>query len=56
MRLEAHAVERSRGGRSGIYDITVRDSRHVAVAEFRGHSRTIAGDWLTPTAATTTNA
>jgi acyl-CoA thioesterase len=56
-RLVAHAVERSRSGRSGIYDITVRDSRDVAVAEFRGHSRTIAGDWLTQSAAaTTTNA
>jgi acyl-CoA thioesterase len=51
-RLVAHAVERSRSGRSGIYDITVRDSRNVAVAEFRGHSRTLAGDWLTPAAAT----
>jgi len=51
-RLVAHAVERSRQGRSGIYDITVRDGRNEAVAEFRGHSRTIAGDWLTPAAAT----
>ncbi len=50
-RLVAHAVERSRGGRSGIYDITVRDIHDHAVAEFRGHSRTIAGDWLTPSAA-----
>ena len=50
-RLVAHAVERSRGGRSGIYDITVRDIHDRAVAEFRGHSRTIAGDWLTPSAA-----
>lgn len=44
--LTAHAVERSRTGRSGIYDVTVRDSRNVVVAEFRGHSRTIAGELL----------
>jgi acyl-CoA thioesterase len=42
-RLTAHAVERSRIGRSGIYDITVTDETGAAVAEFRGHSRTIAG-------------
>jgi acyl-CoA thioesterase len=46
--LTAHAVERSRTGRSGIYDVTVRDSRNVVVAEFRGHSRTIAGELLAP--------
>lgn len=51
-RLTAHAIERSRQGRSGIYDITVRDADGKAVAEFRGHSRTIAGDWLTPAADT----
>jgi acyl-CoA thioesterase len=44
--LTAHAVERLRSGRSGIYDVTVRDSRNVVVAEFRGHSRTIAGELL----------
>jgi acyl-CoA thioesterase len=41
--LTAHAVERNRSGRSGIYDVTVRDSRGEVVAEFRGHSRTIPG-------------
>jgi acyl-CoA thioesterase len=45
--LTAHALERSRAGRSGIYDVTVRDSRGEVVAEFRGHSRTIAGTLLT---------
>lgn len=45
--LTAHAVERSREGRSGIYDVTVRDGRGDVVAEFRGHSRTIAGTLLT---------
>jgi acyl-CoA thioesterase len=42
-RLTAHAVERSRAGRSGIYDITVRDDLGEVIAEFRGHSRTISG-------------
>jgi acyl-CoA thioesterase len=44
--LKAHAVERNRSGRSGIYDVTVRDSKGEVVAEFRGHSRTIAGALL----------
>lgn len=41
--LTAHAVERSRVGRGGIYDVTVRAADGSAVAEFRGHSRTIGG-------------
>ena len=44
--LTAHAVERNRSGRSGIYDVTVRDGRGEVIAEFRGHSRTIAGTLL----------
>jgi acyl-CoA thioesterase len=44
--LIAHAVERSRSGRSGIYDVTIRDGRGAVIAEFRGHSRTIAGALL----------
>jgi len=44
--LTAHAVERNRSGRSGIYDVTVRDGEGEVVAEFRGHSRTIAGTLL----------
>ncbi len=44
--LTAHAVERHRAGRGGIYDVTVRDSENNVVAEFRGHSRSIAGDLL----------
>jgi acyl-CoA thioesterase len=47
-RLVAHAVERALNGRSGIYDVTVRDADNLAVAEFRGHSRTIAGEWRAP--------
>jgi acyl-CoA thioesterase len=45
-RLVAHAVERSRTGRSGIYDVTVRNGGNEVVAEFRGHSRTIKGSLL----------
>ena len=46
--LTAHAGERSKAGRGGIYDVTVRDSKNEVVAEFRGHSRTISGELLTP--------
>jgi acyl-CoA thioesterase len=38
--LVATATERTRYGRSGIYDVTVRRGEEI-VAEFRGHSRTI---------------
>jgi acyl-CoA thioesterase len=48
--LTATAREISRTGRAGIYDVrvTVDD---VAIAELRGHSRTIGGAWV-PAAAT----
>ena len=42
-RLTARAEERSRNGRSGIYDIRVDNQDGKAIAEFRGHSRTIKG-------------
>ncbi len=42
-RLVATAVERSRTGRSGIYDITVTLESGKQIAEFRGHSRTVGG-------------
>jgi phenylacetic acid degradation protein PaaD len=43
-RLVAHAVERTRYGRSGVCDVTVTDAATGAVvAEFRGRSREIAG-------------
>lgn len=45
--LTAQAVERSRSGRSGIYDITVTGSDGKVVAEFRGHSRVIEGSLVT---------
>lgn len=37
--LVAEAAERTRYGRSGIYDITVRRPSGQVVAEFRGRSR-----------------
>jgi acyl-CoA thioesterase len=44
--LTAHAIERERAGRDGVYETAVRDSRDTVVAEFRGHSRTISGRLL----------
>jgi acyl-CoA thioesterase len=44
-RLVAVAREISRSGRSGIYDVRITAGDSV-IAEFRGHSRTIAGTWL----------
>jgi len=41
--LTAEARERHRGGRSGIYDVSVRRGDGTVVAELRGRSRTIAG-------------
>ena len=40
--LVAEAVERTRYGRNGVYDVTVRRDGEV-VAEFRGRSREIGG-------------
>lgn len=37
-RLRADAVELSRSGRSGIYDVTVRNQDEVLVAVFRGRA------------------
>ena len=43
--LAAEAVERSRQGRSGLYDVTVtRRDDGAVVAEFRGHSATLSGN------------
>lgn len=39
MRLTAVAAERTRAGRSGIYDVTVTAPDGAVIAEFRGHSR-----------------
>lgn len=38
--LVAEATERTRGARSGIYDVRVSGADGSVVAEFRGHSRT----------------
>ena len=40
-RLTATACERSRRGRSGLYDVTVATGDGVVVAEFRGRSRSL---------------
>lgn len=40
-RLVAHATERVRHGRSGVYDVTVRTADGDVVAEFRGRSRAL---------------
>ncbi|WP_233513791.1 hydroxyphenylacetyl-CoA thioesterase PaaI [Micromonospora craterilacus] len=39
--LVARAAERTRYGRSGIYDVTVTREGGEVVAEFRGHSRVL---------------
>lgn len=41
--ITAKAVEISKTGRSGIYDVTVTNQDGVDIAHFRGHSRTIKG-------------
>src|SRR4051794_23877947 len=41
----AKTREGKRGGRSGIYDVRVTAGDTV-IAEFRGHSRVIPGNWL----------
>jgi len=42
--LEAEAVERSLAGRTGVYDITVRNPAGKTVALFRGKSYRIQGE------------
>ena len=44
--LTASAIERVRQGRTGIYDITVTNQLQELVAEFRGISRTIKGEFV----------
>jgi acyl-CoA thioesterase len=44
-RLVATAKEISWTGRSGIYDVRVT-VEGVAIAELRGHSRTVGGAWI----------
>ena len=45
-RLTATAVEVSRKGRSGIYDVRLTNQNGQHVVEFRGHSRTVKGTHL----------
>ncbi len=45
-RLTAHAREVQRVDRSGIYDVSVADEAGVAIAEFRGFSRTAPGSFF----------
>ncbi len=49
-RLTATAAERSKVGRVGIYDVSVKDSRGRTIGEFLGHARTIGGPVLETTA------
>jgi acyl-CoA thioesterase len=44
--LTAEAVERTRAGRSGIYDVSVNRADRTLIAEFRGHSRVVDGTWV----------
>ena len=44
--LTATAVEVSKAGRTGVYDVTVRNQRSEAVAAFRGRSYTRKGKAL----------
>jgi acyl-CoA thioesterase len=41
--LVAEAAERSRFGRSGLYDVSVRREDGAPIAEFRGLSRVVVG-------------
>jgi acyl-CoA thioesterase len=45
-RLTATAREVRRVERSGIYDISVSDETGAPIAEFRGHSRLVAGSFF----------
>jgi acyl-CoA thioesterase len=42
--LVAEAAERTRSGRSGIYDVRVSTADGALVAEFRGHTRTLRAE------------
>jgi acyl-CoA thioesterase len=45
-RLTAKAREVRRAERNGIYDISISDESGGTIAEFRGHSRTVAGSFF----------
>jgi acyl-CoA thioesterase len=48
--LTARAVELSRSGRTGVYDIAVSNQRGEAIVAFRGRSYTMKGRPLLPAA------
>lgn len=47
--LMAQAREVHHAGRSGIYDIEIRNISGEVIAQFRGHSRTIKGQYFEDT-------
>lgn len=49
-RLTATAREVARSGRSGLYDVTVKNQSGRLIAEFRGASRTVEGRHFDETA------
>ncbi|NML24269.1 hydroxyphenylacetyl-CoA thioesterase PaaI [Zoogloea dura] len=49
--LSAEAIEMSASGRTGVYDVTVRDSAGKAIALFRGKSYRISGEVIAGLAA-----
>ncbi|MDO4230776.1 MAG: hydroxyphenylacetyl-CoA thioesterase PaaI [Lautropia sp.] len=48
--LTATATELTRSGRSGLYDVLIRNQKDELLAVFRGHARTIKGTLLPETA------
>jgi acyl-CoA thioesterase len=50
-RLTASAIEVAKGGRTGLYDITVTNQRDEPIAVFRGRSYTIKGKPVLPAGA-----
>jgi len=49
--LTAQAVELSKGGRMGVYDVTVRNQAGALIASFRGRSYSMKGRPVLPVAA-----
>lgn len=47
-RLTAHCNERSRGGRTGVYDVEIHDDHGRPVATFRGRSYSTRQPFLKP--------
>ena len=46
--LVAEATERTRFGRTGVYDVTVRRADGTAIAEFRGQSQAVPDNFFRP--------